>query len=55
MIGMQYHEVVRHAHTGGLMLLVVCFVVSVVYALWPANRENFKAAARVPLESDDNG
>ncbi|MDX2274612.1 MAG: cbb3-type cytochrome c oxidase subunit 3 [Hyphomonadaceae bacterium] len=52
---MSYEEIVRHAHTYGLVLLAVVFTISVIYALWPGNKERFKQAARTPLndEADD--
>lgn len=52
---MSYQDVVHHAHTYGLVLLAAVFVISVIYALWPGNKERFKEAARTPLndEGDD--
>lgn len=54
---MDYQQASKFAQTGGLVLLAVCFVIAVVYALWPANREKFKRAAHSPLanDGDDNG
>lgn len=41
------------AQTWGLGLFVVMFLVAVAYALWPSNREKFKAAAHQPLDDKD--
>lgn len=38
--------------TGGLLFMVVAFIVVLIYALWPGNKDKFKAAARAPLEED---
>lgn len=53
---MTYEQATHFAQTWGLALLVACFVVAVVYALWPGNREKFKRAAHTPLnDGDDDG
>lgn len=53
---MDYLTIAKFAQTWGLGLLVVGFVIAVIYALWPGNRDKFKRAARAPLEDgDDNG
>jgi cytochrome c oxidase cbb3-type subunit 4 len=50
---MTYHTMVQFAHTWGMFLFVIPFTIAVIYALWPANREEFRKAARAPLESGD--
>lgn len=53
---MSYEQISQFAQTWGLVLLAVCFLAAVGYALWPGNRDKFKRAARAPLENgDDNG
>ncbi|MBS0384075.1 MAG: cbb3-type cytochrome c oxidase subunit 3 [Proteobacteria bacterium] len=44
----------HHAQTAGLVLLFGCFVIAVIYALWPSNRQKFSQAARMPLEDDND-
>lgn len=50
---MDYATVSYIAQTWGLVLLVVCFVVAFVYALWPGNRDKFKHAAQLPLDGEE--
>jgi cytochrome c oxidase cbb3-type subunit 4 len=51
------YDAARHiAETWGLALLVAGFAIALIYALWPGNRDKFKAAADTPLnDGDDNG
>ncbi len=51
---MSLDDAAHYAQTAGLILLAVCFVAAVIYALWPSNRQKFKNAARTPLEDDEN-
>ncbi len=51
---MNLNQAAQYAQTAGLVLLLVCFVVAVIYALWPSNRQKFRNAARAPLEDDNN-
>jgi cytochrome c oxidase cbb3-type subunit 4 len=44
-----YAALSSFAQTWGLGLFVMMFLVALVYALWPANRDTFHAAARLPL------
>ena len=37
----------------GMFLFVIPFTIAVIYALWPSNRDEFRKAARAPLESGD--
>lgn len=53
---MDYLQISHFAQTWGLLLLGGSFLIAVIYALWPANREKFQRAARAPLEDgDDDG
>jgi len=51
---MSLDQAAHYAQTAGLVLLTICFVIAVIYALWPSNRQKFRKAARTPLEDDDN-
>ncbi|MBL8558099.1 MAG: cbb3-type cytochrome c oxidase subunit 3 [Hyphomonadaceae bacterium] len=42
------------AETWGLAFAVALFLTAVAYALWPANRTTFDAAARAPLSKDED-
>jgi len=48
-----YEEISRIAGTWGLGFLVLLFLIAVVYALWPRNRDKFERAKRIPLEDED--
>ncbi|WP_374763279.1 cbb3-type cytochrome oxidase subunit 3 [Yunchengibacter salinarum] len=48
-----YADLIYFAETWGLVFLVALFLVAVVYALWPRNRDMFDRAAHLPLEDDD--
>lgn len=53
---MTYEQATHFAQTWGLVLLVACFVLAVIYALWPGNKKKFDKAARNPLsDGDENG
>jgi cytochrome c oxidase cbb3-type subunit 4 len=47
-----YENLASFAQTGGLILFVIAFALVLVYALRPANREEFEAARRIPLEDE---
>ena len=51
---MSLDQAAHFAQTAGLVLLALCFLGAVIYALWPNNQLKFKAAARAPLEDDGN-
>ncbi|HVV32023.1 MAG TPA: cbb3-type cytochrome c oxidase subunit 3 [Vitreimonas sp.] len=51
---MSLDEAAHIAQTSGLVMLALCFVAAVIYALWPSNRQKFAKAARAPLEDGDN-
>jgi cytochrome c oxidase cbb3-type subunit 4 len=48
-----YETLASFAQTGGLILFIIAFVLVLIYALAPGNRERFKRAKRIPLEDDD--
>jgi cytochrome c oxidase cbb3-type subunit 4 len=48
-----YETLSSFAQTWGLGLFVVMFLVALIYALWPANREKFRNAAHQPLVDKD--
>lgn len=51
---MTLDQAAHWAQTWGLLLLAGCFVVAVIYALWPSNKEKFDRAAHVPLMDDED-
>lgn len=54
MTGMSYEQAAHFAQTWGLILLAAGFIVAVIYALWPGNREKFKRASHAPLKDGDD-
>ncbi len=40
------------AQTWGLVYFVAIFLAVLTYALWPANKEKFDDASRIPLRED---
>ena len=49
---MTYQEVSSFSQSWGLEFLVTMFVIAVVYALWPSNKEKFDDAAKSLLDED---
>ena len=49
---MTYESVSAFAGTWGLVWLVVLFLATMVYAIWPGNAKHFDRAADAPLRSD---
>ncbi len=47
-----YETVAAFAQTWGLVYFIVVFLAVVAYALWPASRQRFDEAARMPLRED---
>jgi cytochrome c oxidase cbb3-type subunit 4 len=47
-----YEMLAQFARSGGTIYCFVLFLGVLVYALWPANREAFNEAARMPLRED---
>ncbi|MEH6477287.1 MAG: cbb3-type cytochrome c oxidase subunit 3 [Sneathiella sp.] len=48
-----YQDASYFAQTYGLLYLFGLFVMVLIYALWPKNKEKFDAAARIPLEEEE--
>jgi cytochrome c oxidase cbb3-type subunit 4 len=48
-----YSTLASFAQTWGLGLFVLMFATALTYALWPANRDKFRAAASQPLIDKD--
>ena len=48
-----YEILSKFAQTWGLGFFVLMFAVAVAYAVWPSNREKFRAAAYVPLDDEE--
>lgn len=51
---MSYEQASHMAQTWGLVRLAAGFLIAVVYALWPGNREKFNRAAHAPLNDGGN-
>jgi cytochrome c oxidase cbb3-type subunit IV len=47
-----YESLANIAQTWGLVYFVVIFLIVLVYALWPGNRQRFEDASRIPLDED---
>lgn len=52
MSGLSYETVAQFAQQGGTVYFAAIFLAGVAYAMWPRNRDEFKRAARAPLEED---
>lgn len=49
---MTYQTVASFTQSLALVLFFIVFLGSVVYALWPGNKETFDHASRLPLQRD---
>jgi cytochrome c oxidase cbb3-type subunit 4 len=47
-----YRAVAEFAQTWGLAYFVIVFLLVLAYALWPARKQQFDQAARIPLQED---
>ena len=47
-----YMRLAEFAQTWGLLYFFVLFVLAIAYAFWPSRRQQFDAAAQVPLRED---
>jgi cytochrome c oxidase cbb3-type subunit 4 len=47
-----YRALAEFAQTWGLAYFVAIFLIVLAYALWPSRKDEFDAAARVPLRED---
>jgi cytochrome c oxidase cbb3-type subunit 4 len=50
---MTYETVARFAQQGGTLWFMILFLAGCAYAFWPAKKDEFDKAARMPLEGDD--
>ncbi|HBB56097.1 MAG TPA: CcoQ/FixQ family Cbb3-type cytochrome c oxidase assembly chaperone [Hyphomonadaceae bacterium] len=50
---MTYTDVAAFSQQFGLVYMVVLFLATVLYALWPRNKAKFDHAARMPLQEED--
>ncbi|WP_436642577.1 cbb3-type cytochrome c oxidase subunit 3 [Microbaculum sp. FT89] len=47
-----YERLAQFAQTWGLVYFVILFLIVLVYALWPRNKERFDEASKIPLRED---
>lgn len=50
---MSYDQIAHIIKMGGTVAFTAVFTLSILYALWPGNRERFDRAARLPLDQTD--
>ena len=50
---MTYDFLAHFIKIGGTVAFTSVFVIAIIYALWPSNREQFDRAAHLPLETND--
>ena len=48
-----YDFLAQFAQTGGLLLFVFAFILVLIYALAPGNKDKFDKAGRMPLQDGD--
>ncbi|MBL4667083.1 MAG: cbb3-type cytochrome c oxidase subunit 3 [Sneathiella sp.] len=48
-----YQDASYFAQTYGLVYLFGLFVLVLIYALWPKNKDKFDTAANIPFEEKD--
>ena len=53
MSGLTYETVAKAVQQGGTLYFIVIFLAGCVYAFLPRKKAEFDAAARLPLEGDD--
>jgi len=51
---MSYDTLAHFIKMGGTVFFTGFFVIAIVYALWPKNKERFDRAAQLPLSEDDH-
>ncbi len=49
-----YEFLAKTAQTWGLLLFVAAFVMVLIYALRPGNRQTFERARQIPLDDDND-
>ena len=52
MMDQTYRALAQFAQTWGLAFFVVQFLVVLAYTFWPASKQTFDDAARMPLRED---
>jgi cytochrome c oxidase cbb3-type subunit 4 len=52
MMDSTYRALAEFAQTWGLAYFVFAFLVVLAYAFWPARKQQFDEAARMPLRED---
>lgn len=49
---MTHQDFANFSESWGLVFLMACFCVAILYALWPKNRDKFDDAAHRPLDEE---
>lgn len=52
---MMYEALSRFAQTWGMLYFTAIFIVALIYALWPRNRDDFRRAAHLPMNEKEHG
>lgn len=50
---MSYDTIAHVIKMGGTVAFFSLFLIAIIYALWPKNRDKFDQAARLPLTDTD--
>lgn len=50
---MSYDTIAHFIKIGGTVAFFAVFVLAIIYALWPKNKERFERAAKLPLNDSD--
>jgi len=50
---MSVEQLSRFAQQGGTLYFTLLFIVAAIWAFLPSNKKKFDAAARIPLNEDD--
>lgn len=50
---MSYDTIAHVIKMGGTVAFFSLFLIAIIYALWPKNRDKFDKAARLPLTDTD--
>ena len=49
-----YETLAQFAQTWGLIMFIFAFILVLIYALAPSNRQKFETARRIPLEEEED-
>ena len=49
---MTYEHAAKLAQQGGTIYFALLFLIGLIYALWPKNRQAFREAAHLPFDED---